>query len=147
MKLQSLMDRGAAKEASNLLDIVRLTLDHTAGAIARQQLSSTDPQLRADSLLHVRLCFATNAARSLPRIKTVPEGRATTRDDIDLVGELLTGSSEGISPGRAAGSIPSSSTEEVLVTPLKAPQAATGFSHPINISRLSSARRGRMVYQ
>jgi NADPH-dependent stearoyl-CoA 9-desaturase len=26
-------------------------------------------------------------------------------------------------------------------------QAATGFSHPINISRLSSPRRGRMVYQ
>lgn len=89
MKLQSLMDRGAAKEASDLLDILRLTLDRTTGAQARQQLSSTAAQLRADALLHVHMWFVTNAARSLKRIRTVPEGRATTRDDLDLVAELL----------------------------------------------------------
>lgn len=81
MKLQSLMDRGAAKEASDLLDIVRLTLDRIAGTPARQQLSSADPQLRADSLLHVQMWFVKNALRSLNRVRTVPEGhrrRATT---------------------------------------------------------------------
>lgn len=89
MKLQSVMDRGAEKEASDLLDIVRLTLDETAGAVARQQLSSAEPQIRVDSLLHVRLWFGVHAARSLKRIRSIPEGRSTTRDDIDLVGELL----------------------------------------------------------
>ena len=83
------MDGGAAKEASDLLDIVRLTLDRTAGTLVREQLSSADVQLRADSLLHARLWFVTNAARSLVRVRSVPEGRSTMRDDIELVGELL----------------------------------------------------------
>lgn len=89
MKLQSLMDRGAAKEASDLLDIVRLTLDPTAGSAVRQQLSNADPQLRADCLLHVQLWLVTHARRSLSRIRSIPEGHAVTLDDIELVAELL----------------------------------------------------------
>ena len=38
MKLHSLMNRLASKEASDLLDIVRLTLDPVTGVVARQQL-------------------------------------------------------------------------------------------------------------
>ena len=95
MKLHSLMNRLASKEASDLLDIVRLTLDPVTGVVARQQLSAASPQLRADALLHVRLSFVTNAARSLSRIRTISEGKSATRDEIDLVAELLT---ESLSP-------------------------------------------------
>lgn len=91
MKLQSLMDRGAAKEASDLFDVVRLTLDPVAGIAVRQQLSTADPQLRADCLLHVELWFVTNARRSLSRIRSIPEARAVTPDDIALTAELLVG--------------------------------------------------------
>lgn len=63
MKMQSLMDRGAAKDAGGLLDIVRLTLDPTAGAAVGQQLSNADLQLRADSLLHVKLWLVPHARR------------------------------------------------------------------------------------
>jgi len=74
-----------------LLDFVRLTLDRTTGTPARQQLSSADPQLRADSLLHAQIWVVKNAVRSLKRVRTVPEGHSMTRDDIDLVGELWIG--------------------------------------------------------
>lgn len=89
MKLQSLMDRGAAKEASDLLDIVRLTLDPMAGVAVRQQLAGGDPQLRADCLLHVTHWLITHAKRSLGRVRSTPEGRATTLDDLELTAELL----------------------------------------------------------
>lgn len=46
MKLQSIMNRGAAKEATDLLDIVRLTLDPECGATARLELAEAHPQLR-----------------------------------------------------------------------------------------------------
>jgi hypothetical protein len=46
MKLQSTIDRGAAKEGTDLLDIIRLALDRHAGPIARSQLSQADQQLR-----------------------------------------------------------------------------------------------------
>ncbi|MCX2934703.1 hypothetical protein ORI20_31005 [Mycobacterium sp. CVI_P3] len=92
MKLQSLMDRGAAKEASDLLDIVRLTLDPAAGIAARQQLSNADLQLRADCLLHVKLWLVTHARRSLSRVRSIPEGHAMALDDIELTAELLVAS-------------------------------------------------------
>ncbi|MCF6387044.1 nucleotidyl transferase AbiEii/AbiGii toxin family protein [Mycobacterium sp. MBM] len=94
MKLQSLMDRGAAKEASDLLDIVRLALDPIAGAAARQQLSAADLQLRADCLLHVELWLITHAKRSLRRIRSIPEGHAVALDDIELTAELLVASAQ-----------------------------------------------------
>lgn len=94
MKLQSLMDRGAAKEASDLLDIVRLTLDPITGADARQQLSNANPQLRADCLLHVRLWLVAHARRSLSRVRSIPEGHAMALDDIALTAELLVASVE-----------------------------------------------------
>src|SRR5665811_2488253 len=37
MKLQSIMNRGAAKEGTDLLDIVRLCLDPAAGPVLRSQ--------------------------------------------------------------------------------------------------------------
>jgi hypothetical protein len=90
MKLQSIMNRGAAKEATDLLDIIRLTLDQQCGAASRIQLEHADEQLRADGLLHAQKWFHEDATRSLRKIRAIPEGRDIAADDVELVGDLLT---------------------------------------------------------
>jgi hypothetical protein len=89
MKLQSIMNRGAAKEGTDLLDIVRITLDRTCGSRSRDQLESADPQLREDALLHAKRWFGHSADRSLSKIRAVPEGNDIEIDDVRLVGDLL----------------------------------------------------------
>ncbi len=89
MKLQSIMNRGAAKEATDLLDVVRLTLDPECGATARLELAEAHPQLKADALLHSQRWFGPGAHRSLRALKKIPEGQDTAYDDLELVGELL----------------------------------------------------------
>jgi hypothetical protein len=89
MKLQSIMNRSAAKEGTDLLDIIRLTLDSTAGPVARAQLAGANPQLQQDAARHTELWFADHLDRSLRRIHAIPEGRDLGPDEIDLVGDLL----------------------------------------------------------
>lgn len=89
MKLQSIMNRGSAREGTDLLDIVRLTLDRRCGPVSRDQLEAADPQLRTDALLHTRRWFDQTAGRSLGRIRAVPEGSDVEVDDVRLVGDLL----------------------------------------------------------
>lgn len=89
MKLQSIMNRGSEKEGTDLLDIVRLTLDQRCGPVSRDQLETADPQLRADALLHARRWFDQTAGRSLGKIRGVPEGSDVEVDDVQLVGDLL----------------------------------------------------------
>ena len=89
MKLQSIMNRGAEKEGTDLLDIIRLSLDPVAGPVARTQLASAHPQIRTDAALHARRWFNDHADRSLRRVRGIPEGRDTELDDLHLVGELL----------------------------------------------------------
>lgn len=91
MKLQSIMNRGTAKEGTDLLDIVRLTLDPVTGPTLRDQLAAADPQLREDAARHSDLWFRDRAARSLGIARRVPEGSETQLDDLLLVGELLQG--------------------------------------------------------
>jgi hypothetical protein len=95
MKLQSIMNRGAVKEGTDLLDIVRLTLDPSCGPISRDQLEAADPQLRSDALLHARRWFHQAADRSLKRIQAMPEGRDLELDDMRLVGDLLVAALHG----------------------------------------------------
>lgn len=90
MKLQSLPDRSSVKEGSDLFDIVRLTLDTQAGSAAREQLREAELSLRQDAALHVEQWFRTNVARSLRLVKNIPEAADLVRDDLDLVGEILT---------------------------------------------------------
>jgi hypothetical protein len=90
MKLQSTIDRGAAKEGTDLLDIIRLALDRHAGPIARSQLSQADEQLRTAIRWHVDWCFQQHAERSLTRVRRIPAGADTQIDDVTLVHELLT---------------------------------------------------------
>ena len=91
MKLQSVMNRGAAKEGTDLLDIVRITLDPSCGPWSRDQLEAADSRLRADALLHARRWFDQFADRSLVKIRAMPEGRDMEIEDVRLVGDLLVG--------------------------------------------------------
>ncbi len=95
MKLQATFDRGSAKEGTDLLDIVRLTLDRRSGPIARVQLSGVDAQLARDIGRHVAWCFDTHAKRSRALITAIPEGADIVLDDLHLVHELLTGALPG----------------------------------------------------
>lgn len=89
MKLQSIMNRGAAKEGTDLLDIARLSLDRECGPASRDQLEAADSQLRSDALLHVQRWFQEHAPRSLRKIRAVPEGRDVELEDLHLIAELL----------------------------------------------------------
>ncbi len=91
MKLQSIMNRGSAKEGTDLLDIVRLTLDQTVGPDVRRQLAGADAQLRQDASIHAQLWFADRADRAIRLVRAVPEGHDVQLDDLHLVGELLQG--------------------------------------------------------
>jgi hypothetical protein len=89
MKLQSIMNRPADKERTDLLDIIRLTLDRDAGPTAPAQLRVAAPQLAADARLHARRWFIDFRDHSLRRVRELPEGADVDTDAIQLVGELL----------------------------------------------------------
>ncbi|GAA2526550.1 hypothetical protein [Winogradskya humida] len=89
MKLQSIMNRGSAKEATDLLDILRLSFDPESGPLLRKQLAEAEPQLRTDAALHAQRFFGTHVARSRRIIQALPDGQGTELDDLRLVGELL----------------------------------------------------------
>jgi hypothetical protein len=94
MKLQSVMNRGRAKEATDLLDILQLTLDPATGPASRSALAEADPTLRQDALLHARLWFEDRVDRTLRLVRSIPEGRDMQLDDLRLVSELLQGTLE-----------------------------------------------------
>jgi hypothetical protein len=89
MKLQSVMNRTVNKERTDLLDIVRLTLDHTAGATARAQLAEADTQLAEDARLHAHRWFVDRKDQTLRLVRGLPEGADVDADVVQLVGELL----------------------------------------------------------
>lgn len=89
MKLQSIMNRPADKERTDLLDIIRLTLDRDAAPSALAQLRNAAPQLAADARLHARRWFTDLGDHSLRRVRELPEGADVDADTIQLVGELL----------------------------------------------------------
>lgn len=91
MKLQAIMNRGAAKEATDLLDIIRLCLEPATRTVLLEQLANADDLLRADAARHAHRWFDHHAVRSLRLIRAIPEGRDTEIDDLHLVGELLQG--------------------------------------------------------
>jgi hypothetical protein len=89
MKLQSIMNRPVDKERTDLLDIVQLTLDRTAGPLARMQLGGADAQLATDARLHAHRWFVDLKDQTFRRIRELPEGAGIDADTIQLVGELL----------------------------------------------------------
>jgi hypothetical protein len=95
MKLQSLPDRAKAKEATDLLDITRLTLSPSSSGTVLEQLEGAAAQVRSDAALHVQTWFVQNANRSLSLVRSVPDGASIDRVDVDLAGELLLGALGG----------------------------------------------------
>lgn len=73
MKPHSIMTRGAAKEATDLLDIIRLMLDTTSGPVARDQLGQTERLPRHDAARHAGRWFGSHADRSLRPIHAAPK--------------------------------------------------------------------------
>jgi len=89
MKLQSIMNRPTNKERTDLLDIVRLTLDPRTGPAGLAQLSNADDQLAADAALHAQRWFIDLKRQTSRLINGIPEGTDVDDDTIDLVAELL----------------------------------------------------------
>lgn len=95
MKLQAIMDRGTAKQGTDLLDIIRLTLDRATTGPLLDQLAACDDQIARDISSHVTLWPREHRARSLGWIRA-SGGPDVTADDIDLAAELLIGSSRRV---------------------------------------------------
>ena len=89
MKLQSVMNRPAAKEGTDLLDIVRLVLDINTGPVARAQLDAADRVLRRDAALHANKWFVEQRDKTIARISAIPEGLDIDADTLDFVAQLL----------------------------------------------------------
>lgn len=88
-KLQALPNRASAKESTDLLDIVRLTLDEVTGVAVRAQLAEAGAQLKDDAALHVQKWLGKDAARSLRKVRNTPAGAGMNLDTLVLTGELL----------------------------------------------------------
>ena len=91
MKLQSVMNRGRAKEATDLLDIIRLTLDPATGPVVREQLVGAAKRIRVDADRHAKLWFTDEAARTGRLVRELPQGVDIDPDLITLVSPLLRG--------------------------------------------------------
>lgn len=91
MKLQSVMNRGRAKEATDLLDIIRLTLDPATGPVVREQLAGAAKRIRVDADRHAKLWFTDKAARTGRLVRELPQGVDIDPDLIALVSQLLRG--------------------------------------------------------
>lgn len=88
MKLQAVMNRSGAKQGTDLLDVVRLTLDPVAGARSLEQLRTVDTEMAADIALHVDLWLVRRQRESLAAIRAVG-GAEVVQDDLALTAELL----------------------------------------------------------
>ncbi len=87
MKLQAVMNRAADKQGTDLLDIVRITLDPKTRTVALSQIAAVDEAIARDMAVHVDLWLRRHQARSLQWIAKA--GADVTTDDLDLVAELL----------------------------------------------------------
>lgn len=90
MKLQAVMNRLDDKQGTDLLDIVRLTLDASTRPVALEQIKRVAAPIAGDIALHVDLWFVRRRALVLSRLRGVG-GDDLVIDDIALVGELLMG--------------------------------------------------------
>jgi hypothetical protein len=88
MKLQAIMNRPAAKQGTDLQDILRLILDEQVRPIALAQLDSCDATTAADIELHVDLWLVDRRRQALRWVHDAG-GTDLTLDDLDLVAELL----------------------------------------------------------
>lgn len=88
MKLQAAMNRSVDKHGTDLLDIVRLTLDQVTRPVALAQIGEVAASIAADMAQHVDLWFVRRRVQALQWIRAAG-GDDVTADDLDLVGLLL----------------------------------------------------------
>ncbi|MGN6610296.1 MAG: prevent-host-death protein [Angustibacter sp.] len=88
MKLQAVMNRSAAKQGTDLGDILRLTLDRASRSVALSQIGDVDSGLARDMAMHVDLWFVRRRHQALRWIRD-SGGEDVTTGDLDLVAELL----------------------------------------------------------
>lgn len=88
MKLQAVMNRPADKQGTDLLDIVRLTLDQGTRTSAIEQMGGVADAVARDIALHVDLWFVRRRHQALQWIRKVG-GDDLNAGDLDLVSEIL----------------------------------------------------------
>lgn len=88
MKLQAVMNRMAAKQGTDLLDIVRLALDQATRPAALAQIGNADRSIAADIATHVDYWLVGRRVHVLRWVRAAG-GDNVTGEDIDLVAELL----------------------------------------------------------
>ena len=88
MKLQAVMNRGSAKQGTDLLDIVRLTFDGATRPAALEQIDTIDRAVADDIRLHANHWFVEERSTTFKRIHDAG-GSGVTVDDLNLVAELL----------------------------------------------------------
>ena len=88
MKLQAAMNRSVDKQGTDLVDIVRLTLDQATRPVALAQIGDVAAPIAADMAQHVDFWFVRHRVHSLQSIRAVGADDVTA-DDLDLVAELL----------------------------------------------------------
>ena len=88
MKLQSVQNRGSAKEGTDLLDIVRLTLDPDAGERVRAQLRAVDPIIASDCAEFVNRVLLGNPALMARKVQRAG-GTDVTSEVIEDVAAIL----------------------------------------------------------
>jgi hypothetical protein len=88
MKLQAVMNRSVDKQGTDLLDIIRLTLDEATRPVALDQIGGVDPSIAVDIALHVDLWFVRRRDQALRWIGSAGGGDIAL-DDVVLVSELL----------------------------------------------------------
>lgn len=88
MKLQSVMNRSADKQGTDLLDIVRLAFDDATRPTALAQIAGVASSVARDLALHVDLWFVQRRQQALQWIRSAGGGDVTG-DDLELVADLL----------------------------------------------------------
>lgn len=83
IKLQSAMNRGSAKEATDLLDIVALMTDAGTGPTALRDLASAGSAIADAARIHAEHWFVASQARTLRAVRRIPEGSYVTPELLD----------------------------------------------------------------
>jgi hypothetical protein len=80
MKLKASVDRLKDKEATDLLDVVRLVTDPATAEVAMTELQEADSQLLADVALHADRQFRQRLARTVRIVRQL--GRSDVDSDL-----------------------------------------------------------------
>lgn len=88
MKIQAVMNRSVDKQGTDLLDIVRLTLDPETRPVALSQIGGVADAIARDIAIHADLWLVRRADQVLRWIRSSGD-QSIEREDIELVAELL----------------------------------------------------------